>query len=313
MKLRHIARKLVDNRITRPIAAWGVRQAIKHSSSRSTLNRLYSTLSDDHKEFFYSKFAKSFRNSSNPGISGNWTIEFNGLSITLPLRNEMFWLDWDLALSVLGHDHEIKRTYSYIMNSTLRPALFVDIGANYGSHSLLFLAAGIPTMSFEPNVTCFEYFEICCKMNGLDPNWLPVALGEATGSATLTYPERDTWLGSIVHNDIGQNKLDVTVRTLNSYLPDIGEGNILTKIDTEGGELSVLKGAREFIRLLSPKIIFESNNDIDRDEIFRIMSENHYEILALPYLGKREDTLSPQQFLESRCTNFIALPDHARY
>jgi hypothetical protein len=65
------------------------------------------------------------------------------------------WLDWFLALATLGDDSTVKKTYAAIVSSSRKPDLFLDVGANYGTHSLLFLAHGIRTWSFEPNARCY--------------------------------------------------------------------------------------------------------------------------------------------------------------
>jgi hypothetical protein len=82
----------------------------------------------------------TLRHTSADGL---WRLRFAGTQIVLPLRRESFWLDWGFALGVLGHDAEVKRTYEMLLLSD-RPDLFIDIGANYGTHSMLMAAAGHP-------------------------------------------------------------------------------------------------------------------------------------------------------------------------
>jgi hypothetical protein len=66
--------------------------------------------------------------------------------------------DWGLSLLVAGHDVEIKETYRYLLEER-KPKLFFDIGANYGTHSLIFLTHGVRTISFEPNLGLRPYFD----------------------------------------------------------------------------------------------------------------------------------------------------------
>ncbi|CAA9891487.1 conserved hypothetical protein [Candidatus Methylobacter favarea] len=77
----------------------------------------------------------------------------------MPLTSERFWLDWDTAVSITGHDIEIKQTYEALIGSSEPPELFIDIGANYGTHSLLFLVHQIKTITFEPNASCHDFFQ----------------------------------------------------------------------------------------------------------------------------------------------------------
>src|SRR5262249_486601 len=160
-----------------------------HVPTRTLLNHYYNTLSDTQLAEVHSRFATLFREDVGQPPPGLWVVYFEGRKITLPIRAGWFWLDWDTALSILGHEIEIKKTYRYLLGSASAPELFVDIGANYGTHSLLFLTAGVSTLSFEPNGDCFEYFDICCRRNNLSPAWKKVALGSSIGTGSLCFPE----------------------------------------------------------------------------------------------------------------------------
>jgi hypothetical protein len=165
--------------------------------SRQGLNAAYLALTPCHRATFHEWFAKIFRNTSVQARDGNWTVVFAGKSILMPLVSESLWLDWDTAVSIVGHDIEIKQTYEALIgSSTTKPTLFIDIGANYGTHSLLFLVHGIKTMTFEPNSSCHGCFARLCELNHVTPTIEGVALGAYHGYVKLSYPKRDTWLGS---------------------------------------------------------------------------------------------------------------------
>ena len=70
----------------------------------------------------------------------------------------------------------MKKTYAAIVSSSRKPDLFLDVGANYGTHSLLFLAHGIRTWSFEPNARCHPYFIESCGLNAFNPHLEQVAI-----------------------------------------------------------------------------------------------------------------------------------------
>jgi hypothetical protein len=106
---------------------------------RRVLNMVYIKLTPYQRIIIHDECARLFRNSKIRGSSGSWHIVFANKIIQMPLSAARFWLDWDLAVSIVGHDLEIKEEYEILINSTERPELFIDIGANYGTHSLLFL------------------------------------------------------------------------------------------------------------------------------------------------------------------------------
>ena len=149
--------RLLSNRYSRPILRDIVRRMASHRWSRDILNRFYLSLSWSQRAWFHGMFANIFKDRDDAVASGTWTIRFGGKLIKLPITRERIWLDWESAVSVVGHDIEVKQTYEDLLKSDNPPQLFIDIGANYGTHSLLFLAHRIETITFEPNAACYDY------------------------------------------------------------------------------------------------------------------------------------------------------------
>ena len=160
------------------------------------LNWMYARLPEARKGDFHVLFSKIFRNQSVPAMFGGWNLKFAGRKLVMPLTRDRIWLDWDSAVSVLGHDVEVKQTYAFLLKSPKPPQLFVDVGANYGTHSLLFLVHGIESISVEPNPSCHHVFREICAVNGVNPRIEGVALGEVDGWTELCFPANETWLGS---------------------------------------------------------------------------------------------------------------------
>src|SRR5437667_2890756 len=121
-----------------------IRAIAASSWSRRVLNDVYLVLTPSQRALFYKSFAKLFRNNRTQGRDGTWKVAFASKNILMPLTSETFWLDWDTAVSIVGHDIEVKQTYESLIGlSSMKPDLFIDIGANYGTHSVLFLVHGI--------------------------------------------------------------------------------------------------------------------------------------------------------------------------
>ncbi|WP_373399104.1 FkbM family methyltransferase [Algoriphagus halophilus] len=142
----------------------------------------------------------------------------------------------------------------------------MDIGANFGTHSLLFLKSGIRTISIEPNPECKPYFERLTKCNQIKGKWYSIAMGEEKGIATINFPEGETWLGSLNKVDFSKRKealksYQVEVESLDNFLLFNNFHPDLIKIDTEGFEEAVLKGGSGFLTSCHPKLIFEANTD----------------------------------------------------
>lgn len=307
----HYTKDLLQNAIGRRVSK---------KKSREALNRFYNTLNYYERATFHSLFARIFRDKKIKVEDGLWTINFMGKEIKFPLKNEQMWLDWDLASAVTGHDIDIKLTYETLLKSDYCPKTFFDVGTNYGTHSLLFLSQNILTISFEPNPACIAVFDNICQLNKFEANVENTAVAENSGKAEFWFPEKDTWLGTMVSetaNNLTQNydlsKTTVEVLSLDQYVRKTGNSPDLIKIDTEGNELSVIKGAMEIIKNKKPLIIFECNKltgNNEREKLFQIFKSLEYSIVNLPVLpSKNINAINLQDFQTNSHDNFLALPN----
>ena len=289
---------------------------VRRREWRQRLNAFYEKFDADEKALFQSLFAKAFTHGDQNVDAGQWNIRFESARLRLPLRTGKIWLDWDNAVSIVGHDLEVKSTYGNLLRSTHRPQVFFDIGANYGTHSLLFLANGVRTVSFEPNPFCQEEFVELCKLNDVEPELVAQAVGDRFGEIEYWFPERDTWLGSTVEStqkalitEHEVQRMPVKIGTIDEFVSTSGVNPDLIKIDTEGNELGVLKGARKTIRAERPLIIFEANKLVERESLWDEIVECGNVICSLPFsFESKTSPLLRAAFLSSSDVNFIALP-----
>ena len=287
--------------------------------TRRLLNAKYNSLALQSKIAFHRLFTEIFNEQDGRLVEGEWHVKFNGNIIRLPLRPSVARLDWTAAISILGHDSEVKSTYAHLLANRDRPIdVFLDIGANFGTHSILFASSGVKVIAFEPNPDCQSYCMAVAALNHLSISWVNLALSDHDGEANLIYPKNQTWLGSIETNASGALKRQfngtVTARVkldiLDHYTADLPlSARILMKIDVEGGELSVLQGARSLLaRDKAPWIIFESNNIAGRPELEGLLSRYGYRIFTLPFgTEPGNPSLTLADFLSSPVTNFIAV------
>src|SRR5262245_2148610 len=103
--------KRSENRFTRPIK----RNFMRLVAAKTGLNQYYGLLDDEARSRFHARYAKIFRNDGVSLASGEWLIQFADQKIRLPLRPSWSWLDWDAAVSLLGHDIEVKKTYAALV------------------------------------------------------------------------------------------------------------------------------------------------------------------------------------------------------
>ncbi len=121
---------------------------------------------------------------------------------------------------------------------------FVDVGANVGTYSVLALtcAANGEVVAFEPHRPTYERLLENLQLNGMYERCVArcCALGDAPGKARFT-----SGMDSVNHIATGAeggHLCEVDVETLDAYQHRV-EGAALAKLDVEGSELSVLRGA----------------------------------------------------------------------
>jgi FkbM family methyltransferase len=146
----------------------------------------------------------------------------------------------------------------------LRPTdLFVDIGANIGSYTILATAEiGATTISIEPVPATFKRLTANIDLNRINKHTQPlnIALGKEQGVLRFT-KSFDTV--NHVATEQETDTIDVPVDTLDNILQQ--NNPILLKIDVEGFETEVLNGAAGALANESLKaIIIELNGSGNR-------------------------------------------------
>ena len=161
--------------------------------------------------------------------------------VLLPLRKG----DTGLTGNYYAGVHEY-RDMAFAAHLLAPGDLFVDIGANLGSYSLIASAlCGAHSIAFEPVPTTFERLKRIIQVNDLD-RLIEARCRALTSDLEVTRPE-GLWFSldrdccnSFVGSDYPGDKLQVAVSTLDHELS--GQLPVLVKIDVEGFEYAVLTG-----------------------------------------------------------------------
>ena len=153
----------------------------------------------------------------------------------------------------------------------------LDVGANLGLFTYFLSRSSKKVFAFEPNPYPLNYLK-----NVVDKNVeiVPIALGSEDGDAKLKIPKnRKGWSsnGASIKN-IKLNsgiEYDVKIRKIDSL--DIKDIELI-KIDVEGTEIDVLKGAINTIEKQMPNFIIENEiiHNNDPEELFHFMFTHGY-------------------------------------
>ena len=296
-------------RAARNVAQSALATVLRAPGGLRLVNCLHQALSPAQKRrFFYLSADLPCR------VEGPWTVDFAGRRLVLPLRRD-FDLAWATATTFHGHDTELHELYEALVRAPQPPRVFLDVGANYGLHSLKLLAHGVRVISFEPNPACQAFFTECCRRNGLRPDLRSVAVGDRAGRAELRVPRGHTWLGTTAGevaagwaSDVEIETLHVPQVTLDEVVETDGIVPDLIKIDTEGTELAVLEGARAILENARPMLVFESwPGPPRRPAIFALLAAYGYGVHALRFATPPSAALTSAAFVNSSATNFAAI------
>jgi len=201
-----------------------------------------------------------------------WTRLLPGIPLLVRLDYGALWLAWNDTLSRLIYLRSpFEKNEEKFVRSFLEPGMIVfDVGAHHGFYTLLASMKVTSTglvVAFEPSPREVERLKWNLKLNRCrnskieqiaigssrqEAN-LHVCLGERTGFNSLRPPN--------VQEPTRQIRVQMT--TLDNYVSENKIDHVdFLKVDTEGGDLDVLKGATSIMRSESAPIIMCEVQDI---------------------------------------------------
>ena len=209
----------------------------------------------------------------------------------------------------------------------LSGAHIVDVGAHTGRHALPLAELAGPRGSvhaFEPLGYVREALEYLARQRGLD-NVVTYgcALGREPGMAELAFrpecPEESGLQPRACYNDLnnpGQvqvQKLPVEVKRLDDALPANLAVRFL-KLDVEGGELDVLRGAERLLERTRPIVAFECGaagylayHDTP-EEIFDIFASRGYTVHSITGVRVLDRADFRKLTVDQDFWDYVALP-----
>jgi len=195
----------------------------------------------------------------------------------------------------------------------------VDVGANIGQMTSLMRWRSGQTgevLAFEPHPELFRSLEELVQSGGASSALAPVrlfrtALSDCTGSAWLDPGPRwetNQGLSRIVHHsDRGTEKFPVELRRLDELLAaDVQIG--LMKVDVEGHELAVFRGAERLLARRAVRDIVYEDLGEQTAELSGLLRAQGFEIFALQANFWRPRLCAPEERKSNRQTgeNYLA-------
>jgi len=153
----------------------------------------------------------------------------------------------------------------YLLHVLREDDVFIDIGANVGSYTILACAARAARgYAFEPIPSTFLRLTENIRLNGIGAKVAAFNVGLAQEEGTLFFTsDLDTVNHALAKDEVAPGSVSVKVMTLDKAVEI--DGPTLIKIDVEGFETPVLEGAEQTLRNANVhSVIMELNGSGER-------------------------------------------------
>jgi FkbM family methyltransferase len=141
--------------------------------------------------------------------------------------------------------------------------IVADIGANIGMTSIWFSENAKKVYAFEPSPTTFEILKVNLKAaHATNVSASNIGMGSKDEFSNISFAKEDR-SGAFVsgENKIAQDFITekIILTTLDKFFKNSGDKPNLLKIDVEGYETEVVKGAADLLRSCKPTAVMEMN------------------------------------------------------
>ncbi|RMH72115.1 MAG: FkbM family methyltransferase [Gemmatimonadetes bacterium] len=170
-----------------------------------------------------------------------------------------------------------------VIRAQLRPAdIFYDIGANYGYISLLastLVGDRGAVYAFEPLPENIQRIEQVLSANQVQNcHVVSVAISDQTGTALLHFNTDSRATPSLTRDTANLDSVEVATETLDHFIQDHPLPHLI-KLDVEGAESMVLKGAAHLLsRPDAPTWVIEIHDEDNDRKVTDILELNQYSI-----------------------------------
>jgi FkbM family methyltransferase len=210
-----------------------------------------------------------------------WRCEFGGRAFVLPVLSTSA-RSWNAArVWRWSGNRAIRSLYEDYLQARPAGVLF-DVGANDGTHAYPFAVSGYRCVCFEPQSSCVEYVRLVCERNGFDQVTVEQTLVMAgTPRDVEFFVSRSSWYSSTSAALVARFEKPESIRvdtvSLDQYCLAHGILPTFVKIDVEGAELEVLRGARKLIHEALPDLFVEvSSDDNNKRHVWELLAAQDY-------------------------------------
>ena len=225
--------------------------------------------------------------------SYSWSLINEGL-----FNNKTLYLPDEWGYKVISEEHESE--IFDIIRSTVGPdKVFFDIGCHYAWFSVAWLSSGGEFVkAFEPSQVNGKIINETIKKNSYSSNLRlhDFALGDKAMTSKLYMFPGDSSRNYVQDSTLRKNSIDrsrlknIEIKSIDDlYYNGLLKKPDLIKIDVEGFEYRVLKGAKRLLTEISPKVVIEIHDVENGLLVSNFMSKIGYSMKILGYKGRNKN------------------------
>lgn len=192
-----------------------------------------------------------------------------------------------IGIDIMNGNIWEKHIVEFLKNNLCKNSVFMDVGSNYGWHSIIASKYCDTVYSFEPQKLMYETQKSSIELNNINNIILfNLGLGNNNTVSQMNQINYESPWVNIGDLSIGTGGEEINIRTIDSLeLPKID----IIKIDVQGYEKFVLEGGIDKIKKDKPILIVELENfqmnrfGYDDSDIFKLLNEIDYEPFYLEY------------------------------
>jgi FkbM family methyltransferase len=244
---------------------------------------------------------------------------FSNAGVTLSVQEDGYTFPVDRG-TLLGWSVHFFGTYEPEVRAVMREHLHTgdvafDVGANVGWHALMMasrVGAGGRVCAFEPNETTRRRLIAAIEDNALSNVVVDArAVSDRVGAAGFNAPPAGhVWDGTgRLSREVTGTSIECTTLDAFAESQQIGRVSFI-KIDVEGWELAVLRGAERLLQIARPVVVFEydpayvSRSGGTGKALMALLARSGYEVFLLHPRRRR----IPVSTLPATAGNYLALP-----
>lgn len=161
--------------------------------------------------------------------------------------------------------------------------IFLDIGANIGAYSVLLMDKVKSVYAFEAHPLTADYCQMNFLLNGVNgAQVIPMAVSEDLEPKYFTdYRNADPINRQVYSKEEGISVPAITLDEFAKAKKFTSQDNFILKIDVEGFEHEVFKGAKHFLENFKIKAIIFETFSSKNNEIVMLLRQLGYEIQAI--------------------------------